>query len=545
MEAKEHYGLHVTVKKALAINPSATIRALGQEILQLIDMKACEPIQQADLKPSKTRSIIPAVPFMKDKYKPDGAFDKFKARIAGGGNRMNPATMAHVEVSSPTVDIASVNTCLTVAAHKGYGASTTDIKAAYLNASLPDSVDVVLIFDKITAATLVNLRPEYKPYIRSDGTMLAQVKKALYGIPHAGQLWYTHLSNTLMKAGYEMLKSDKCVFKKISPSGTSYICVHVDDLLHVFSDPKLDDQLQATLTKAYKEVNHERGDKLNYLGMVLEFDRKNKSAIIKNPAYIRDILLVHNINGYAITPSDTNLLMEDNTSARVDQTKFASMLMKLMYLGKRSRPDILLPVIYLASRITMCNQNDTNKLIRVYKYLNSTQDKGLVLHADTIKLTCFVDASYATHPDARSHTGIILTIGSANCYSSVYNKSAKQKLVSRSSTEAELIALNESLPQIIWLRNLLEELGYPQRQPTTIFQDNKSTIIISNKGHSNKGNTKHMHVRYFYIKDKIDDKTVQLEHLPTELMLADFFTKPLMGTQFTQLRDKLLGNTCG
>ena len=86
---------------------------------------------------------------------------------------MNPATLEHIESSSPTVDIASVNTVIAIAAHKNYRVSTTDIKAAYLNVDLPDSMDVILVMDAISSATLVALRPKYRKYLRADGTMLA------------------------------------------------------------------------------------------------------------------------------------------------------------------------------------------------------------------------------------------------------------------------------------------------------------------------------------------------------------------------------------
>lgn len=540
-ERKENYGLQVSVSRALKLYPDAAVQALGQEALQLIDMRALFPVHQEDLSPNPARSIIPSIMFLKEKHKPDGAFDKLKARMAGGGHVMNPAAMAHVEVSSPTVDPTSVFTMAAIAAHQGLGCSVTDIKGAYLNADLPDSMDVVMIVDRVTTAVLVALRPEYRKYVRSNGTMLTRVKKALYGLPQAGLLWYQHLKKTLEKAGYRATSADTCVFTKNTNRSKSIICVHVDDLFHAFSDARLDDELQRVLVDVYKEVNHTRGDKLDYLGMCIEFDRKAKSVSLKNPGYINDILSHYNISGTAATPSTNNLLVNRENVERVDQNMYASMVMKLMYVAKKTRIDILHAVTHLATRITVCNADDYSKLIRVYKYLNGTRDKGITLSPDSLAVVCYADASYATHCDAKSHSGAVLALGTRKI-AAVYVRSVKQKLVSRSSTEAELIALHDILPQVLWLRRLLADLGYPPSAPTVVYQDNKSTIILGNKGNANKGKTKHMEVRYFFLKEKIDDKSIVLEYLPTEAMLADFYTKPLAFEIFVRLRDVIMGN---
>ena len=369
------------------------------------------------------------------------------------------------------------------------------------------------------------------------------MKKALYGIPPAGQLWYTDITTKLIKDGYTQLKTDRCVFMKSTPAGKSIICLHVDDLLHAFSDKSFDDHLKEILIDAYKEINHTCSDRLDYLGMLIEFNRKNSSARISLPGYVNDMLKGLNIQGTATTPSTINLFKENNNKERCDQKQYASMVMKLMYLGKRTRPDILLPVTYLATRITQCTMDDRDKLMRVFKYINKTRDYYLYLSPTSLEPYCMADASYACHPDARSHTGVIVTLGqsAANQGCTLLAKSCKQKLVSRSTTEAELIALHEALPHLIWLRSLLTELGYPPTSPSILYQDNQSTIRICNKGHGYKSKTKHMDVRYYFVKDKIEDKTVTVMYLPTADMTADYLTKPLGGNIHDVHLNHLLG----
>jgi hypothetical protein len=123
----------------------------------------------------------------------------------------------------------------------------------------------------------------------------------------------------------------------------------------------------------------------------------------------------------------------------------------------------------------------------------------------------------------------------------VYAKSGKQKLVAKSSTEAELVGLSDGLSQVIWTRNFLEKQGY-QVGPAVVHQDNKSTIALSEKGRSTSGRTRHVSIRYFFVKDRIDSKEIELRYIGTEEMIADFFTKPLQGALFISMRSKIMNH---
>jgi len=116
----------------------------------------------------------------------------------------------------------------------------------------------------------------------------------------------------------------------------------------------------------------------------------------------------------------------------------------------------------------------------------------------------------------------------------------KQKLNTKSSTEAELVAIDDSMGQILWTRHFLAAQG--EHIPTmTIYQDNKSTILLAENGRtSSSKRTKHLNIRYFFVTDKIKKGEVKIALCPTQDMIGDFFTKPLQGTQFAQLRSKIL-----
>jgi hypothetical protein len=176
------------------------------------------------------------------------------------------------------------------------------------------------------------------------------------------------------------------------------------------------------------------------------------------------------------------------------------------------------------------------KLERVLKYLNGSRELGIVLKPDkNLCVHAFIDASYGVHVDGKSHTGVIIGIGKGP----VYAKSAKHKLVSKSSTEAELISLSDGSTQVIWTREFLIHQGY-QLEAATIFQDNKSTMALVEKGRSTSERTRHVNIRFFFVKDRVDAGEIKIVYLPTAQMTADILTKPLQGELFRRLRTELL-----
>jgi len=139
------------------------------------------------------------------------------------------------------------------------------------------------------------------------------------------------------------------------------------------------------------------------------------------------------------------------------------------------------------------------------------------------------------HGDMKSHTGGVISLGKGP----VYVKSSKQKLTSKSSTEAELIGVSDVLPQIIWTREFLLQQGY-NCGAAVVFQDNQSTIVLANKGFSTSEKTRHIAIRYFFVKDRIDANEVAMEYLRTEDMVADVMTKSLQGSLFRRMRSLLM-----
>ena len=149
-----------------------------------------------------------------------------------------------------------------------------------------------------------------------------------------------------------------------------------------------------------------------------------------------------------------------------------------------------------------------------------------------------MDASFAVHPDFRSHSGGTLLLSPEG--GGIASGSIKQKLNTRSSTMAELVACDDFLSKIMWAKNFMEAQGIVLQ--THLMQDNQSCILLAKKGRAALGKrTRAMNVRYFAIKDHIDSGQLQIFHLETNKMVADFFTKPFQGKKFFEFRQLFLG----
>ena len=152
-------------------------------------------------------------------------------------------------------------------------------------------------------------------------------------------------------------------------------------------------------------------------------------------------------------------------------------------------------------------------------------------------LRWFVDASFAVHPDMRGHTGGAMTMGQGF----PFDKSTKHKLNTRSSTESEIVAVDDLIPQILWARLFMKAQDFKVKD-NIIYQDNMSAMLLEKNGRSSSGKrTKHINIRYYYVADKIAKGEVNVIWCPTDQMVADFLTKPLQGKAFVEFRDKLMG----
>ena len=146
------------------------------------------------------------------------------------------------------------------------------------------------------------------------------------------------------------------------------------------------------------------------------------------------------------------------------------------------------------------------------------------------------------HADGKAHTGSCVVIGDVGA---VHCRSVKQQIVSKSSTEAELIGLSDSANQGLFVRTFLLAQGYSTVGPVTIYQDNMSCMALLRRGKSGSERTRHIAIRYFWVKERVVINEVVIEHKGTKEMYANVLTKPLQGAQFVYERECLTGWSTG
>ena len=242
----------------------------------------------------------------------------------------------------------------------------------------------------------------------------------------------------------------------------------------------------------------------------------------------------------ALSPAAENLFGEGPSKKLDDKRKetFHTWVAKGLFVAKRARPDIHPAIAVLCTRVREPNESDWNKLIRLLKFLNGTRKDVLTLSAEnlhTIKWS--VDVAFAVHPDFKSHTGAVMTFNQG----AIQTQSRKQKLNTRSSTEAELVGGDDAITMILWTKHFMEAQGYEIKR-NILYQDNKSTILLHENGRRSAGKrSRALNVRYFFLSDQISKKNLMIEYMPTDDMVSDYMSKPLQGEKFRKFRRAIMG----
>jgi hypothetical protein len=426
-----------------------------------------------------------------------------------------------------------------------------------MNEKLHDSHEWDIM--KITghlADLLIEMQPEvYGPFATKENgvtVLYVEILRALYGMIKSPLLFYRKLRKDLESIGFEVNPYDICVANKMVNGKQFTVVWHVDDLKCSHVETSVVDDFIKWARSKYEDASitvlkPSRGKIHDYLGMTIDYSEDGKVKIYMKE-YIRNMLAefkgkpeVDNLKKVT-TPAASHLFNVNPKGVKLSDTwkdEFHTTVAKALFLCKRTRPDIQPTVPFLCTRVKEPDEDDWKKLLRMMKYLSQTIDLELTLEADgdadVILCKWYPDAAFAVHPDCKSHTGAVLTLGKG----AVQTISAKQKLNTRSSTEAELVAVDDVVVQAMWTRNFLEAQGYECK--TTIYQDNTSAILLEKNGkESSSKRTRHINIRYFYITDCIAKKYAQVEYCPTDDMIGDFPSKPLQGKKFRKHRKAMM-----
>jgi hypothetical protein len=535
-ERKVHIGLHITQRAAIKKLGKVAVKAMAIELMTQHNFKVFHPIHLHSLSTTQAKKILRSSLFCKEKYLPSGVFEKIKARMVAGGN--DQPREDYGDLYSPTVSMQATLMLGTIAAKEKRHVVTMDVTGAYLKTEIGKQ-NVYIRINEYNTAILCEMYPEiYKDFICDDGTMVVKLDKALYGLIESAKLWHATLSQALTDIGFVSNAVEPCVFNLEKDGVQCSICIYVDDLFITCADIKLLDFVTQSIKNKFKDVTINTGKVHSYLGMTMDFTQSGKVKVTQR-GFIDDVLFSYGVQGKASSPALPDLFTIDESSPLLQDIKreeFHSWSAKLLYLCKRTRPEIMVVVSFLTSRVLAPTEQDWSKLDRCMKYLNSTRDLGLVLSASQhLHVVSHVDASFGVHPTMKSHTGSMITLGGG----AIFAKSSKQKLNTKSSTESELVGLSDSASQVIWTREFLIAQGYDM-EPATIYQDNQSTIALIAKGRSTAEATRHINIRFYFVKDRIDSGELEVSYMPTQNMIADILTKPLQGELFRRLRKLLL-----
>jgi hypothetical protein len=528
--------------------------AVHSEMKQLHMRETFRPLHYEDLTEAERRSVLESHLFLKEKR--DG---KIKGRTVAGGNKQRDF-ISKEDASSPTVATESVLLTCIIDAEEGRDVATVDIPNAFIQTRIEDEKDMAIIRIRgVLVDMLLEIAPDvYGPYVRKTGrngekVLTVQCLNAIYGTMTASLLYYRKFCNSLISRGYELNPYDPCVANKIIDGHQMTICFHVDDCKLSHKDPKVVDKTIKWLRREYESIFEDgsgamtvhRGKVHTYLGMTLDYSMRGLCKVTMFD-YLDEILTTFSKiepkeDGTKSTAAPSNLFTIDEDCEKLAPERakqFHNLVAKTLYATKRARPDTCTSVAFLTTRVQEPDKDDWKKLTHLMKYIRGTRDLPLILGANGSGiLKWWIDASFAVHPNMRGHTGGGLSMGRGFPITS----STKQKLNARSSTEAEIIGVDDLMPSICWTRCFMEAQGYGI-EDSIVYQDNKSAILLERNGKSSGSKrTKHINVRYFFVTDRINKKELSVEWCPTADMTGDYMTKPLQGSQFRRFRDEIMG----
>ena len=529
-------------RKALSHYGKDALKVLVDEIDSILSRRVWSGVLRSALSARQLKLLIRSQALVTPKYTPKNEFERLKARLVGLGNQQDKSTYFREELSSPTVSTTSIFICIAVAANEKRHVMCFDVGTAYLNADMEH--DVYMELDPLISAILIQRDATYEQFLDDRGRIIVKLNKALYGCVESAKLWYKHLRAVLESIGYTVNPHDICVFNRISVRGfQSTVLFHVDDGMATCED--LGDllKLKGELCAAFTDVKFKLGPEQEFLGMILDF-KYDGFCQVTTPKLIQEIISDFQVKGKARYPANTDLFKVDDSSPLLSDDKrkrFHSGVQKLLYISTRARMDLSTAVGFLTTRVLKATEQDWGKFMQTLCYLNTTIELGLRLGGNLsgyISVNVFADSAHGVHNDSKGHSGIIVSLGRG----AVLAKSPKQRIVARSSAESEVISQSDSLGYGLHVLQFCQHQGYDILSGK-IYQDNEAAIKLGEAGRSTSDRTRHIRIRYFFVKQFIETGEMVLVYCPTDRMIADLLTKPIVGQQFIYLRDLLLGYT--
>ncbi|KAJ9542306.1 hypothetical protein OSB04_028812 [Centaurea solstitialis] len=475
-----------------ALRDPAWVSAMQEELAEFIRNNVWLLVPRP-----RKRTIIGSKWIFRNKLDEIGTIIRNKARLEEG--------IDYDETFAPVARLEAIRLFLAFAAHMNFKVYQMDIKNAFLNGKLNEEVYV--------AQPLGFVDPKFPDHVY-------KLNKALYGLKQAPRAWYDTLSTFLLSKGFVRGKIDSTLFLKKYPKHILLVQIYVDDIIFGSTNPKLCEKFELLMKSEYKISSNLK-----------------KGIFINQGKYVHEMLKKFDLT--SCTPMKTPMahplsLDKDSKGKPVDVTLYRGMIGSLLYLTA-SRPDIMYSTCLCARYQAEPKESHLTAVKRIFRYLKGTPNLGLWYSKDSgFDLTAYSDSDFAgCKINRKSTTGGCHLLGGKL----VSWTSKKQNSVSTSTAEAEYVAAGICCAQVLWLRNQLQDYDI-QLSKIPIYCDNTSAIAIANNPvlHSK---TKHIEVRYHFIRDHVMNGDIELHFFPTEYQLADLFTKPLDVTRFNMLISEL------
>jgi hypothetical protein len=427
---------------------------------------------------------------------------------------------------------------LTIAAALDWEIEQMDVKTAFLNGYLSE---------------VIYMEQPVGYVKRGQEHLVCKLEKSLYGLKQAPRVWYYTFQEFMIECGFRRLVKDYCVFIRTTQDGTCVVSVYVDDLMIMVSPLRLVRGFKEQLKTRFQMSD--MGPVKYLLGWHIERDRNRRNIFLHQEQYCIKVLKSFNMQdsrpvGSPQEPGQQLSEAQMPTSAEdikeMEDIPYREAVGSFMYLMMGTRPDLAGLVRQVSRYLKNPGMAHWRAVLRGLKYLNGTREHGIMLGRSDINknrmgdiLSAYSDADYGNCADTkRSVSGFITYLFGT---SPISWRSSLQKLVILSTTEAEYVALASTVQEVLYLRALLEELGYRQTQGTLIYEDNQSTIKVA-KNPEHHGRCKHIDIRFFFVQERNQGGYIRLEYCPTDRMVADPLTKAIGPQKFSKLCE-LMGVT--
>lgn len=393
-----------------------------------------------------------------------------------------------------------------------------------------DHIDVSTAFlnGKLREKIFMEPPPGY-----SFGDKVCLLQKGIYGLKQASRIWNDRVHELLSENGYKQSKCEPCVYTKKSENDMIIIALYVDDFYLFYSKHSKNIKDLLTLLESNFKIKH-LGPLTSCLGMRVTRDRANRVLKLDQCEYIKKLLLRFGMQN--CKPVSTPMILNsklckcETESLQDDVYNYRELLGSLMYIAVCTRPDIAHTCSQLGQFSNCFDKNHWLAAKRVLRYLSGTIDYCLCFqNSKNMHINAFADADWGNNiVDRKSYTGFVIKLGDHT----INWESRKQRCVALSSTEAEYVAISDTCKDICFMKNfMIDILGNCNDINTTLYNDNQSAHkLLECKEYSHK-RTKHIDIRYHYVKDLISNKLITVKYMPTEAMCADILTKPLGATK--------------